>query len=166
MFRSHYPLSRSIWGRGCWGMCVKRARRAHNEEPLALAKLINLQLQTSYKYFQIWIKPTEKHSWGSAGSTPRCHGLPTAHKKEQLKPRIATKGSTKQLQRPGSRGQLFTGNSCSCFLCSFELKFTALAKLCLAPRYFTSGASTISLHKCQGTRDQRSQFMLPGLAQA
>lgn len=50
MFRSHYPMSRYIWGRG---MCVERARKAYHEELLALAKLINLQLQTSYNSLQI-----------------------------------------------------------------------------------------------------------------
>lgn len=61
-------------------MCVERARRAYCEESLALAELINLQLQTPYKSFQIWIKPTEKYSGNSAGSTPRCHELSTPHK--------------------------------------------------------------------------------------
>lgn len=121
-----------------------------------------------------WRRPINPFKYGSNQPKSTVEALQVAHPGAvdypqntivKVRPRIATKGSTKWLQCPGSRGQLFTGNSCSCFLCSFELKLTALAKLYLAPQYFTSGASTISFHKCQGTQDQCSQFMLPELAQ-
>lgn len=56
----------------------------------------------------------KKHSYSSAGSTPRCCGLSTPDK-EQLKHGAATKGRITWMQHSGFKGQHFTGNSWSCF---------------------------------------------------
>lgn len=96
-------------------MCVERARWAYCEEPLALAKLINLQPHSSYKSFQIWIKPTKKYSWSSAVAHPGAMDYPCHTKYNSSGPELLQKEASSDCSALASGASSSPGTAVAAF---------------------------------------------------